>query len=115
MNLVRRLFTTEERKISNVKGVMGKRKLDPDVMQQIKGATFQLFPCDTMENEGHVWTYCCKTINEYCCRLNRVMLHRLTATSTRLANKLHTHSPTASYYITMIDIQKHHIPMYNKK
>ena len=72
VNLVRRLFTTEERKISNVKGVMGKRKLDPDVMQQIKGATFQLFPCDTMENEGHVWTYCCKAIDECCHRLNRV-------------------------------------------
>lgn len=71
VNLVRRLFTTEERKNSNVRGVLGKKKLNPEMMLKVREATFQLFPCDTMENESHVWTYCCKAIDESCRRLNR--------------------------------------------
>lgn len=75
-NLDHRLFSTEERRRSNVKGVLGKSKLNTEKMLQIREATFQMYPCDTMENEGHVWNYCCKAIDESCRRLNRLKENR---------------------------------------
>lgn len=70
-NLVRKLFSTEERRKSNVRGKLGKQQLDPTKMRQVRQATFQMYPCESRENEAHVWTYCCKAVDESCRRLNR--------------------------------------------
>ena len=70
-NLVRKLFSVEERRKSNVRGKLGKQQLDPNRMEQIRQATMEMYPCETRENEAHVWTYCCKAVDESCRRLNR--------------------------------------------
>ena len=48
-NLVRELFTHEEMKTSNVKGVLGKHQLDPNKMQFVEKTAFQLFPLQESE------------------------------------------------------------------
>ena len=70
-NMVRRLFPEEERKCSNVKGVLGKKKLDPEKLSQVRKATFQLYPCESGEKEDNSWKLCCKAIDESCRRFNK--------------------------------------------
>ena len=65
-NLVRKLFREDERRQSNVNGKLGKKKLDTKRMQQIRKAVFQMYPCESRENEIHVWAYCCKAVDESC-------------------------------------------------
>lgn len=70
--LARTQFTEEERKNSNVKGVLGKKKLDQKKMIQIKEAVFQIYPCESGESQHSAWITCCKAVDESCRRLNRV-------------------------------------------
>lgn len=70
-NMVRKLFPLEERRISNVKGVLGKKQLDPEILSQIREATFQMYPCDSGEKQDTSWRVCCKAIDESCRRFNK--------------------------------------------
>ena len=69
--MVRELFPLEERKISNIRGVLGKKKLDPVKIECIRVATFQMYPCSTGENEDRCWKDACKAIDESCRRYNK--------------------------------------------
>ena len=69
--MVRKLIPLDERKVSNVKGVLGKKKLDPEKLYQIRNVTFQLYPCGSGENEDACWKNCCKAIDESCRRFNK--------------------------------------------
>jgi len=69
--LVKHQFTEEERKNSNVKGVLGKKKLDPKRLLKIKESIFQIWPCETGETQTGAWNQCCKAIDEAGRRLNR--------------------------------------------
>lgn len=70
-NLVRELFTHEEMKTSNVKGVLGKHQLDPKKMQFVEKTAFQLFPLQESETIKKAWASCTRAIDEACRRLNR--------------------------------------------
>ena len=70
-NLVRKIFSAEEMKISNVRGVLGKMRLDPRKIDQINKVVFQMYPCGTGEKPDSIWRACCKAIDESCRRLNR--------------------------------------------
>jgi len=72
VNLVRSLFTVNERKVSNVAGVLGKKKLDPKRIVRIKEATFQTYPLEAGETIVGAWALCIKSIDESCRRLNRI-------------------------------------------
>ena len=50
-NLVCQVIPLEERRVSNVRGVLGKEQLNPDKMEQVRVATLQMYPCSTGENE----------------------------------------------------------------
>ena len=69
--LVKHLFTKEERKNSNVKGVVGKSQLDPKRLIKIKESVFQIWPCETGETQSSAWNQCCKAIDEAGRRLNK--------------------------------------------
>ena len=70
-NLVRKVFSAEEMKTSNVRGVLGKTRLNPRKIDQIKEVVFQIYPCGTGEKPDSIWRACCKAIDESCRRLNR--------------------------------------------
>ena len=70
INLVWSLFSLDERKVSNVTGAFGKRKLDLQMISRIKEATFQMYPLETGETMLGAWTVCIKSVDESCCRLN---------------------------------------------
>ena len=71
-NMVRALFTDAERKASNVRGQMGKRKLDSDVMTRIEDATFRQYPLETGGKRKQAWRVCIKAIDESARRLHRL-------------------------------------------
>lgn len=60
-NINRRIFTAEERSVSNVRGKLGK---DPDRIQFIKNVTFKLFPLEGKETEKSAWNACVTAIDE---------------------------------------------------
>ena len=70
-NLNRQWFNEEERKMSNVRGKNGKRKLSPRKIQKIYQAVFQMYPCSHKESEKGAWAECIKAIDEANRRLNR--------------------------------------------
>jgi hypothetical protein len=59
-----------ERKVSNVNGVLGKSKLDPDKIQYIKKVTFRIYPVSAKESEATEWSNCISAIDEVNRRLN---------------------------------------------
>ena len=63
-NLVRNVFSAAEMRVSNVRGVLGKQKLDPQKIEQIQEAVFQVYPCGTGERCEEVWRACSKAIDE---------------------------------------------------
>ena len=71
VNMVRELFSLEERKTSNVRGVLGKRQLDPNRLEKIRIATFQNYPCNAGEKEECCWRDACKAVDESCRRHNK--------------------------------------------
>ena len=72
-NMVRQLFTVEERMRSNVRGKLGKSQLDPARLAVIRQAALQMYPLGTGEREELVWRQCIKAIDESCRRLKRNM------------------------------------------
>lgn len=70
-NMVRRLFTLEERKQSNVRGKLGKRQLDPARLAVVQQSALSVYPLATGEREADIWRRCIKAIDESCRRLNR--------------------------------------------
>ena len=70
-NLTRELFTEEEMKSSNVRGVLGKNQLDPLKIAEIKKVAFHHYPLVGSETEKQAWTDCIKSIDEKGRRLNR--------------------------------------------
>ena len=69
--MVRRLYTLDERKNSNVRGKLGKKMLDPKKMAYIRSAALQMYPLHTGEREESVWRENIKAIDESCRRLHR--------------------------------------------
>ena len=69
-NLNHKLFTMDERKMSNVNGVLGKSKLDPVRVQYIRKVTFQIYPVTSKESEAVEWSSCISAIDEVNRRLN---------------------------------------------
>ena len=70
-NLVRKIFTVEERASSNVKGVLGKQKLDTKKLSYVEKETFRMFPLESKENMKSAWSACVGAIDEANRRLNR--------------------------------------------
>ena len=70
-NMVRRLYTVEERKSSNVKGKFGKRQLDPTRLAVVHQYALETYPLGTGEKDEVIWRQCIKAIDEVCRRLNR--------------------------------------------
>ena len=69
--MVRKLFPETVMKASNVRGVMGKQQLNPEVMQYVKSMAFQSFPLKEKENKSSAWQGCIRAIDEACRRLNK--------------------------------------------
>ena len=70
-NLNRRIFSKEERAISNMAGVLGKSKLDPKRVDYIKSETYRMYPLQWKKNEKKVWSDCVAAIDKVNRRLNR--------------------------------------------
>ncbi len=62
-NLIRELFTMEERLSSNIAGKCGKSKLGPKRVDSIREATFQMFPPGPSENLKRSWATCIRAID----------------------------------------------------
>ena len=60
--LVKELFTMEERSKSNVKGIMGKKKLDQQRIAYVQAVTFENYPCPLSEQKA-AWSKCIKAID----------------------------------------------------
>ena len=71
VNLVRELFTIEERRQSNVRGKKDKKQLNQQLMDLVKNSAFQMYPLATGEQQLLAWNHCIKAIDESCRRLNR--------------------------------------------
>ena len=50
-------------KLSNVKGVLGKRQLDKGKIKPIRSAAFRLYPVIVMETERTAWVACIRSID----------------------------------------------------
>ena len=77
--LVKELFTVEERATSNVKGIMGKNKLDEQKIAYVQAVTFENYPCPSSEQKA-AWSKCVKAIdtaNRALCRTIKGMKENL--------------------------------------
>ena len=63
LELVRHLFTTEERIRSNVSGKCGKDKLDPARMKIVQEKSFAMYPLSQAEAELTAWPKCVRAID----------------------------------------------------
>ena len=70
-NLVRQLFTEEERAASNVRGKGGKAQLNPAKIDVVRIKAIEMWPLESYENEKKAWSDCIKAIDEANRRLNR--------------------------------------------
>ena len=70
-HLNRHIFTLLERKTSNCAGKLGKLRLNPDKLQKIQEACFQMYPLSGSETACSAWKACIVSIDEYNRRLNR--------------------------------------------
>ena len=76
-NLAVEIFSFRERTTCNVKGVLGKQKLDKARIEYIKQLTFDEYPTTTSENTGRCWANCVRAIdskNQYLCRNSKRQL-----------------------------------------
>ena len=62
--LVVELFDEDTRKRSNVKGKLGKLKLNPVLVDYVKSVTFQFYPLENSESEKAAWAKCVIFIDE---------------------------------------------------
>ncbi len=70
-NLVRELFSPEERAISKYRGTNGKKKLDQERINAIQGTLFRLWTLESKENQQDARLTAKKAIDEANRRLNR--------------------------------------------
>ena len=70
-NLNRRLFSITERATCNVKGMLGKGKLDEGKVEAINEITFRQFPLQDKETVEAAWKPCVRAIDEVNRRLNK--------------------------------------------
>ena len=61
--LVRTVFTTEERRNSNVSGRCGRTKLDEKRVHQVRELAFRLYPLGASESESRSWATCVRAID----------------------------------------------------
>ena len=71
VNLVREIFSKEERQESNVKGKRGKKKLSEGKMSIVQEKSFQIYPLANGEDYYKSWRLCERAIDESNRRLNR--------------------------------------------
>ena len=71
VQLIRELFSNEERRECNVKGKRGKKKLNEAKMLIVKENAFNLYPVTSGEQQHTAWRLCERAIDESCRRLNR--------------------------------------------
>jgi len=71
-NLVRELFDKETRAKSNISGVLGKKKLNPQIIAEIRKACLQMFPPNPEKHETDLtaWKQCHLAIDSCCRDLN---------------------------------------------
>ena len=62
-NLMRELYTEQERLVSNVRGKNSKKKFSPNRMDKIRAASFDMFPLRHKEKEKEAWAECIKAID----------------------------------------------------
>ncbi len=70
--LNRRIFSEEERKVSNVSGTKGKKKLDPHWIGIIKENVFRYWPFEPGKPKINAWRECIRAIDT----TNRQLKHR---------------------------------------
>ena len=70
--LNRRIFSEEERKVSNVSGTKGKKKLDPHWIGIIKETVFRYWPFEPGKPKINAWRECIRAIDT----TNRQLKHR---------------------------------------
>ena len=68
---MKELFSEEVRKSSNVSGKLGKKQLDPNIIEYVKVTTFEHWPLTQAEKMEKEWQECKAAINEYNSRLNK--------------------------------------------
>ena len=71
VNLVNCLFSLEARRSSNVKGKLGKCRLDPVRLLSVRQFVLELYPLAGGESEDVAWWQCIKATDEASRRLNR--------------------------------------------
>ena len=69
--LVKELFSEEVRKSSNVSGKLGKKQLDPNIIEYVKVTTFERWPLAQAEKMEKEWQECKAAIDESNRRLSR--------------------------------------------
>lgn len=72
-NLNRRIFSEEERRVSNVSGTKRKKKLDPDWIDVIKENVFRYWPFEPGKPKINAWRECIRAIDT----ANRQLKHKL--------------------------------------
>ena len=70
-NINRRIFSFTERSNCNVRGKLGKRKLDEEKVEYIKRIAFRMFPLESKETVKTAWNACITAIDEVNRRLNK--------------------------------------------
>ena len=77
MQVMRQIFSLEERKTSNVNG-KNKRQVDPTKIAFVQKVTFQQYPIKLgIETERKACSACVEAIDEANRRLNRIKINRL--------------------------------------
>ena len=59
-----RAYSLEERRVSNVKGKLGKQQLPPKRMEKVRKAVVEQYPVEGFENEKDTWADCVRAIDE---------------------------------------------------
>ena len=70
-NINRRIFSFTESSMCNVRGKLGKGKLDEEKVEYIKLVAFRMFPLESKETEKTAWNACVTAIDEVNRRLNK--------------------------------------------
>ena len=72
-HLVDQLFQYDDLADANVRGVKGKRLLDPSKINKIRETVFRTYPVRSTENEEYLWKYICDKINAKCRGVTRTL------------------------------------------
>ena len=72
-HLVDQFFSYDDLADANVRGVKGKRLLDPNKIQKIRDTVFRTYPLRSNENEEYFWKFICDKINAKCRGVTRTL------------------------------------------